>query len=272
MSDTIDATPTHSGRAGVAAAVSAPSPSAPAAVASGLYNLPSISTRDLVRLTHGLYLIFLGLLMTVLVGAQIIATIGSHSVTEIFLGAGVVATLVGTLRLYQVKSLRGVWAVRTRLLLAAAVVMMYGCVTFFAWQRLPSNTYLLANAAAFVLSVVAYIILLSRVLEAVAWGLCRREMAFESKLLTAADVGLLLVPMLGGLGYVVAMTIADASHPLMEFQVLLLRVHPLVLLVLLLPLSLTLSLVWAAKDAALQQLDATIPDTSADDNPDSARA
>lgn len=271
MSDTIDATPTHSvspvsSPAGPVTFVPENSVSTPSALDRGCNHDRLFSARDLVQLTQGLYFIFLGLLMTVLVGAQLLVQSGTHTLSEGFLGAGVLAIIAGSWRLQRVKSAGGVWTRRTQALLFWAVVLTYGCVTFYAWLRLPTNLYLMGNAAAFVLVIIAYVITFSRVVAALATMLGRREMMIESQLLTVADIVLLLLPVTGGMGYVVAQTIIDASHPLIELRFLLSNVHPLALLVLLLPVSLTLSLAWAAKDATLQQLDVLSPAASAPTN------
>ena len=53
----------------------------------------AIATPDLVRLAQGFYFIFWGLLVAVLVGAQIMLVFWVHSFAEIFLAAGVLAVL-----------------------------------------------------------------------------------------------------------------------------------------------------------------------------------
>jgi hypothetical protein len=273
MSDTIDATPTHSvppasSTTGTTTFVPQDIASTKSAVMGGRDRCRFFTARDLVQLTQGLYFIFLGLLMTVLVGAQLLVTAGAHSLSEGFLGAGVMAIIAGSWRLQRVKCAHGHWTQWTQWLLFWAVILAYGCVTFYAWLRLPTNLYLMGNAAAFVLFIIGYVIIFSRVVAALAEALGRREMMIESRLLTVADIVLLLLPIMGGMGYVAELSRINASHPLIELHYFLSNMNPLIILVVLLPLSLTLSMTWAAKDATLQQLDALSPaaDTAAHDS------
>ena len=91
-------------------------------------------------------------------------------------------------------------------------------------------------------------------ITALAQLIGRREMALEARLFTAANIALLLLPFIAALGYVAIMTGLHESSLIDEFRRLLQRVSLLVALVVLLPVSLTLALVWAAKDTLVQEL------------------
>ena len=79
-------------------------------------------------------------------------------------------------------------------------------------------------------------------------------MALESHLLSASNIGLLLLPFAGAIAYVVSMSILHKGEPLAELQSLLGHANLLVIVVLLLPFSLTLSLAWSCKDVVLREL------------------
>lgn len=215
---------------------------------------PEVSARDFVRLAQGFYSIFWGLLVTVLTGAQLLMLIGIHAFTESFLGAGVLAILVGSWRLFQVCSLGERWRSRTRAVLALAALMSYFCVCFWMWRRVPDNAYLLSNALAFVAIGIVYLIAFNRAIAALATALGRPEIALESRVLGASNVALLLLPFACVVAYLTGMVMIRHSNLFVELQSLLDRVNLLIVLLLLLPFSLTLSLAWGCKDAVLRQL------------------
>lgn len=222
-----------------------------------------IPAQDLVRLAQGFYFIFWGLLVAVVVGAQVLVAPGLRTFAELFLGGGVAATLVGTWRLHQASSLAEPWTKRTPILLALAGLLAYFCVFFYLWRRLPTSTYLLANVLAFIVTGILYVIMFSRTVSALATVFGRRGLALESQAFSAGNIGLLLLPFAGAILYVMVMAVIHKSNPLSQLQFLLGRANLWVLLVVLLPFSLTLSLAWACKDAVLRQLASAGPDRAA---------
>ena len=90
-----------------------------------------IPARDYVRLTQGFYFVIWGLLVTVLTSALLMILTEILPFAELFLGLGVLATVVGSWRLYQVRSLGNLWQRRTRTTLALAGLMMYFCMATY---------------------------------------------------------------------------------------------------------------------------------------------
>ena len=240
--------------------------------------LPAISAPDLVRLVQGFYFIFWGLLVTVLVGAQILLLFWLHTFAEMFLAAGVFGVLTGTWRLYQTRlgtparvpsrpgpavasadagpltAAVGLWRRHVGRLLTLAVLLTYFCVLFYLWRRAPLGLYLQLNALLFVAVGIVYVAALSRTVYALAGLLGRRQLAQESRLYGIGTLALLVGPFLGAVAYLATRTVTRHSNPLVEFHFLITRLNLLISILVLLPFSLTLSLVWSAKDAALQRL------------------
>ena len=220
-----------------------------------------LSARDLVHLVQGLYFVFWGVLVSVVVATNILVSIWQRSFSEMFLAAGLVSILIGSVRLSQV-SLEGLrppllgrlWKQRTRLILRLAMLLAYFGVLFFMWRGEVGNLYLQVNALACVAVGIVYLIMLSRAVGALAAVLGSNELATESRLFSMSNIGLLLLPFLLALIYLGFMTIQHRSSLLVEFSLLLSRVSLLVAMIFMLPLSLTLSVVWAAKDIALRRL------------------
>jgi hypothetical protein len=214
----------------------------------------NVSARDYVRLAQGFYFVFWGLLVTVLTAAQLLMPIDIPPFAELFLGAGVLGTLIGSWRLYQVRSLGEPWHGRMRQTLTLAALMTYFCVFFYLWQRKPGSMYLLGNVIAFAATGIVYVIAFNRVVAALANGLGRQDMAFESRVFASSNIGLLLLPFACIVAYIIGMAILHKTEPLAELRFLLGHANLLVIVVLLLPFSLTLSLAWSCKDAVLRQL------------------
>jgi len=213
-----------------------------------------VPARDYVRLAQGFYFIFWGLLVTVLTAAQLLMPIEIPPFAELFLGVGVLATLIGSWRLYQVRSLGEPWHKRMRRTLAVAALLAYFCLFFYLWRRVPQNTYLLGNMLAFAATGIIYVIAFNRVVAALASALGRKDMALESRMFGSGNIGLLLVPFAGVVAYIIGMSVFRQSDPLTEFRFLLSHANLVVIILLLLPFSLTLSLAWSCKDAVLHQL------------------
>jgi hypothetical protein len=215
-----------------------------------------VPARDYVRLAQGFYFVFWGLLLTVLTGAQLLMPIDMPPFAESFLGVGVLATLLGSWRLYQVRSLGKPWHQRIGQTFALAMLMTYFCLFFYWWRRVPMSTYLLGNVLAFAATGIIYVIAFNRVVAVLAAALGRKDMVFESRMFGSGNIGLLLLPFACIIAYIIGMAILQRSDPISELRFLLGRANLLVIVVLLLPFSLTLSLAWSCKDAVLRQLSA----------------
>jgi hypothetical protein len=242
MSDTIDAASQPAAKLDEAAAAQAS--------ARNLH----IPAGDYVRLAQGFYFVFWGLLVTVLMGAQLLILSDIELFAELFLGLGVLATAIGTWRLYQVRSPGKPWHSRMRLTLALAGLMGYFCLFVYLWRRAPDSVYLLANVFAFAGAGILYIITFNWSIAVLAGALGRKDIALESRVFGTVNIGVLLLPFAGVIAYEVASAVLRRGHLLSEMRFVLSRANLVVLVILLLPFSLTLSLAWSCKDAVLRQL------------------
>jgi hypothetical protein len=243
MSDTIDA-----------AAQSAIKPDRARNADSTDQSAPSVPAHDLVRLAQGFYFVFWGLIVSVLTGAPLLLPIEVPRFAEAFLGAGVGATVVGSWRLYQVQSLGERWHSRMRVVFALAALLTYFCVFFYLWRRVPTSSYLLGNALAFAATGILYVTTFNQAVASLATALGRNDINREAKVLSVSNAGLLLLPFVGLIAYLVCMAVVHKNSPLVELQWLFDRANILIIIVLLLPFSLTLSLAWSCKDTVLHLL------------------
>jgi hypothetical protein len=215
---------------------------------------PSVPAHDLVRLAQGFYFIFWGLIVSVLTGAPLLLPIEVPRFAEAFLGAGVAGTLVGSWRLYQVHSLGDRWHNRMRVVFALAALLGYFCIFFYLWRRVPTNSYLLYNALAFAATGIFYVTTFNHAVASLATALGRHDIHREARVLSASNAALLILPFAGLIAYLTYMVILHKSSPLIELQLLFDRANLLIIIVLLLPFSLTLSLAWSCKDTVLHLL------------------
>lgn len=215
-----------------------------------------VPARDYVHLAQGFYFVFWGLLLTVLTGVELLMLIDMPPFAESLLGVGVLATLIGSWRLYQVRSLGESWRQGIRWVFVLGMLMTYFCLFFYLWRRVPMSTYLLGNVLGFAATGIIYVIAFNRVVAVLATALGRKDMVFESRMFGSGNIGLLLLPFACVIAYIIGMAVFQQSDPLSELRFLLGRANLLIIVVLLLPFSLTLSLAWSCKDAVLRQLSA----------------
>jgi MFS family permease len=216
--------------------------------------VPRLPARDWVRLAQGFYFIFWGLLVAALVGAQLFLIVAFRAVAELFLIGGALATLVGTVRLHQAASLGPHWRRQTRRILMLAVLFAYFSVFFCLWRRVPTSLYLMANALGFVMAGILYLILLSRTVAVMGLAVGGASLVQESRVYGASSITLLLLPFLAFLLYVSVIVMREDRDVFGVLQFVFDHLNLLVPILVLLPFSLTMSLVWSAKDTALRWL------------------
>ena len=235
-------------------------------VAETVDNPAKLSAAVLVRLVQGFYAIFWGLILTAVVAAYLLTELQPHAFDVGLLALGLMAVLIGSWRLWKVQfgvddadRQHAAWRERTETLLGAAVVLAYFAAFFCAWRRVPRNEFLLVNALAFLGAGLVYTVLLNRVVGALAPVLGRHDLAVESKWYGVGSAGLLLVPLIGMVVYGFGIAVINDTGTVSEILRLLDRMNVMVAfivvtLMLLLPFSLTLSLIWVTKDVMLKQL------------------
>ena len=231
-------------------------------------NPAKLTAAALVRLVQGFYAIFWGLILTAAVSAHLLTGLQPHGFDIGLLALGLVAVLIGSWRLWRVRlggddadRQHAAWRERTETLMGAAVVLAYFAVFFCAWRRVPQNNFLLANALAFLGAGVVYTVLLNCIVGALTPALGRRDLVMESKWYGAGSIGFLLLPLIGVLVYAFWAAAAKHTGVISEIIRLANQTNIVVVVVVLLPFSLTLSLILTTKDAMLQRLSEMTPTT-----------
>jgi len=225
--------------------------------------LQRLVPRQLADLALGFYCVFWGTLATLAGAVELLVTVAPavdlarvpapRLFPVVVCIGGAVAILVGSWRLYRAGEMGNHWRRTSRRLLIAAVALAYLMPVFFLWRRAPSSLYLLGHALAFLGMLICFMGLLCLVVAGLARASGQRSLATQASLFGAGSFLVLVL-----LSAVVTQAIIVATRrglSLLEvLQFLLNRVPPAILLALLLPLSLTLSAVWAAKDVVHREL------------------
>ena len=240
MSDTIDAAAPPSAR---------PAPDVREATE------PMLAARDLMRLAQGFYFTFWGTLAVLAATMETLTVPAMRLFQAVILAAGLAGMVAGSWRLRQARGLGVEWSRHARRLfwLAAAIAYLYPF--FYMWRHLPRNLYLLVHALVFLGGFIYWTSLLDSTIATLGRAARRRSLVIQS-VLFAGTTFFLGIPFLL-LAQSLVMAATQGFDPLELLRTFLMKVHPVFVLALVVPFSLTLSLVWAAKDFALRQLAAT---------------
>jgi hypothetical protein len=256
MSDTIDA----------AAPPSTESASQHALTSATDASVHPLRPCDLTRLAQGFYFIFWGSLAVLStmadlwVSLAVLPTIAEGSAAPslwvyplVVGGAGVLGMLAGSWRLCQTKDLGRDWKNCTRGLLITAMLIAYLFLFFCMWLRLPTNLYMLYHALAWVALLICHLSLLSATVGVLAKLVGRSSLAMQAALYGGVSFIVLFTPFVTLAQRLILIT-WRGGNPLVALRFLLGNIQPAYVLVVLIPLALTLSLAWTAKDIALRQL------------------
>lgn len=223
--------------------------------ASSLHLLPP---RELTRLTQGLYFIFGGSLAALSSLVELLVAPEMRAFHVLIGGAGVAGVLAGSWRLCQVRTLGQEWKLCTRGLLALAALMAYLFPFFCLWRKVSGNVYLLCHALVWIGAFICHTALLSSTMGVLGKLAGRPALVAQSVVFAGITFVTLFAPF-ALLSRELILVTRQGTDPLYALQLLIGQVPLLLGLGLLSPFALTLSLVWAAKDIAVQRLLAAGP-------------
>jgi len=212
-----------------------------------------LSIRDRVRLVQGFYFLFFGGLASVALVVEITVAMTPHAFSTVLCGASMVALLTGAWRLQRVKSLGTEWAQSARCLLVAAALLVYLFPFLWAWRQLPRNFYFCCHGLAFLTMLILTMMAMSVSSAVLARALGRKGLTWQMVLTLVTAVVVQLAPF-SFLARLLAVEAWHGDDSLMWLQMLVAQLHPFWITLWLLPFTLTLSLVWTAKDIALELL------------------
>jgi hypothetical protein len=204
-------------------------------------------------LVQGFYFLFFGGLTSVVLIVEMTVAMAPRAFSTVLCGASVVAMLAGAWRLRRVRSLGAEWIQSVRCLLIATALLVYLFPFLWAWRQLPRNFYFCCHGLGFLAMLILAMMAMCVASAALARALGRKELMWQmvASLVTA------VVVQLAPFAFLARVLAAGALHgedTVMWLQVAVAQLHPFWITLWLLPFTLSLSLVWTAKDIALELL------------------
>lgn len=214
--------------------------------------LAELPAQQSLALVVGLYFLFFGLVVLVatLTDSLVVRLLRPFQMLLIVGSTAGMAT--GARQLSRLNGLGDDWRKRSRDLWYTTFLVAYLSVFYILWRRVPENLYFLVHALVFAGLILLTLCLLTCLITIIARAADRRALAIQS-IAFGSITAVLLLPPFGFL----AQSLVGAAQQGRDPLALLLRwleATPFPwMLVLLLPFSLTLSLLWAAKDLVWEQ-------------------
>jgi hypothetical protein len=220
--------------------------------------LHRLGARDLAQLLLGFHFLFWGLLVLLAALTESLVTTTLRPFAVFFIGASSLGMSSGAWRLHRVNALGQAWHHRTRDLLIATSLAAYLSLYYIMWRQVPKTLYFLGHAflghaIAFGAVIIALLCLLCLPVGALARAAGRRNLSIQCVAFGTVAV-VLLFP---AFGQVAVKMVESASQGIDPFDMLrdLIANNPFKLMMVgLLPFSLTLSLLWSAKDLVWERL------------------
>lgn len=214
---------------------------------------PSLTIRDWVKVVRGFYFVFFGGITLVVFVAEMLMTVAPRSFSLPLCGGSLLALTVGAWQLARVRGLGAEWVIQGRVLLVSVTATAYLFPFFWFWRQVPRNLYFCCHGLFFLMMVLLLLMALSVSSGALARALGRRGLTWQMVLCLLSAMVIQVVPFVGWAGVSVAAALRG-EDPVVMLQVVLAHMHPFRATLWLLPFTLSLSLVWTAKDIALEQL------------------
>ena len=214
--------------------------------------IPSVSV--LLFIIRGLYGIFWGMLFVVLSTAHLCLVKPRQFFAESVCGLAIIALLYGSWLLFRTRSLNPKWNHRVRHVFVCGALTVYFSLFFFLWLRLPQSSYMQVNAIGYGGSLLIFSAIMSRAVSSLVAMLSEHQLERETKIVTTSSWGIILLPLILGLSYILRGSIAHDHGVLDELFNMLRDPNWLTLSIVLLPFAQMLSVVWIAKDAVIDQV------------------
>lgn len=215
--------------------------------------LPVVSVREWVQLARGFYFVFFGGITTVVFIAEMLMAMVPRSFSLSLCTGSLLALLYGAWQLSRVRSLGAEWVIQGRVLLLAAGAMVYLFPFFWLWRQVPRNVYFCCHGLGFLAVLMLTMMALSVTSASLARALGRKGLMWQMVLCLVSAVVVQLGPFFR-VAQVLGLSAVRGEDSVVLLQVVMANVHPFWVTLWLLPFTLSLSLVWTAKDIALEQL------------------
>lgn len=208
-----------------------------------------LSDRDLMQVSRGFLTLFWGLGATAMAVVETLVAPAVRALPLLVLGGGLIALVSGAWRLRRVRGLGVSWQRRTRDLLVTAVLTAYLGLFYVLWRQLPLQPYLLGHAVAFGAGLLALLCLLCLPVAVFARATGRAAVATQA-VVSGTMAVVVLTPPFGLVTQALALALRQGRDPVAVIHFWLERMPWWLPVTGLLPVAMTASLLWSAKDLA----------------------
>ena len=215
-----------------------------------------VPSHELACLAQGFALVFWGTFALLAAAIEVMLAPTLRLFPALVGAGGAAGVSRGACWLLATPHLGRAWQCRVRGLVVSGGLIAYLTPFVWMWRQAPTNRYLFCHALAWFGAFIVYLVLANECVRTFGRAGRHRSLVIQAALFGLATVLVLFVPFLIVAAVLVRLT-WGGRDPLEALLFSLEHLHPQIVFVLLAPVSLTLSLVWAAKDLALERL--TIP-------------
>lgn len=215
---------------------------------------PQLESRDLVALAQGLSCWLWGIPAAVLLSIREMPFEWGMPFQVPLFAVPYLLVLVGAFKMARIRSCGDRWRSEARRALGLCLFALYLAPFLFWWRRWPQSVYLMGNVWVLIACGIALLAQVNRLVRSLGAALGDPALAAEAELFRAVVWIVLGLPTLAAFVYVIAASFRTGEHVTLRFEAALLATPSWGLALLLVPLSITLALVWRAKDLALSHL------------------
>jgi hypothetical protein len=226
---------------------------APAAGLGNVPTLPQPPAHEQARLAQGFAWVFWGTFALLGAAAELMLAPTLRLFPALIGAVGAAGVCRGAWCLQATPSLGRAWQQRVRGLVLSAGLTAYLTPFCWLWRQVPTNRYFLCHALAWGGTFLIYLVMANECIRLFGRATGHRSLVFQASLFSVTTVLVLFLPFLFLAQALVRLTWAG-NDPLEALQFALAHLPAVLVFVMLAPVSLTMSLVWAARDLALTRL------------------
>ena len=215
---------------------------------------PQLEARDLVALAQGLSCWLWGIPGAVLLSIREMPFEWGMPFQLPLFAVPYLLVLVGAVKMARVRSAGDRWRCEARRAMILCILALYLAPFLFWWRRWPQSAYLMANVWVLIACGIALLAQVNRLVRTLGAALGDPALAAEAELFRAVVWIVLGLPTVAAFAYVLTASFRSGAAVTLQFEDALLATPAWGLALLLVPLSITLALVWRAKDLTLAHL------------------
>jgi hypothetical protein len=209
-----------------------------------------------MRIARGFTGIFWGMLLGLLLFSKALRLQWNHIPIPSYI-LGVLLVFAGMLSLHTVSSLPGSWRRHVRMALVVLLLHAYFAPFVYWWQQIPDVSYFMLNVMILLFCSMWLLLLLNQLVLELSRALENNSLRMEAELCGWSVVFLLLLPYVFFVVYPTVAALRHDSSVFFELAQLIQRLPRWLLILSLLPFTLTMAVCWKTKEYCLSRLQST---------------